>query len=234
MRLSGRLARGVRFASRGRERRRVLPCASTQAACSPDYDLEAYRVARRPRTTEERFARALLDQLDKETDPEQTALLESALYYGLDAFRLRESGSGLRGAWASEGARMKLWRLKVDGFGALKGEFAFDPTRLTLLVDDNERGKSTLLAGGHGGALRARERPDAAIACSRRSSAGGRGTAAPTASGARGRRARTSATRSRRDFDARHGGGARNARGQEVTAGVPRGQGPTTRSAAQR
>src|SRR5512134_2071942 len=41
---------------------------------------------------------------------------------------------------------MKLLRLKVDGFGALKGEFAFDPGRVTLLVDDNERGKSTLLA----------------------------------------------------------------------------------------
>lgn len=41
---------------------------------------------------------------------------------------------------------MKLLRLKVDGFGALKGEFAFDPSRVTLLLDDNERGKSTLLA----------------------------------------------------------------------------------------
>ena len=41
---------------------------------------------------------------------------------------------------------MKLLRLKVEGFGALKGEFAFDPERMTVLVDDNERGKSTLLA----------------------------------------------------------------------------------------
>jgi hypothetical protein len=41
---------------------------------------------------------------------------------------------------------MKLLRLKVEGFGALKGEFTFDPARVTLLVDDNERGKSTLLA----------------------------------------------------------------------------------------
>ena len=41
---------------------------------------------------------------------------------------------------------MKLLRLKVEGFGALKGEFAFDPARVTVLVDDNERGKSTLLA----------------------------------------------------------------------------------------
>lgn len=41
---------------------------------------------------------------------------------------------------------MKLLRLKVEGFGALKGEFTFDPGRVVLLVDDNERGKTTLLA----------------------------------------------------------------------------------------
>jgi DNA repair exonuclease SbcCD ATPase subunit len=41
---------------------------------------------------------------------------------------------------------MKLLRLKADGFGPLRGEFAFDPERLTLLVDENERGKSSLLA----------------------------------------------------------------------------------------
>ena len=41
---------------------------------------------------------------------------------------------------------MKLLRLQLDGFGALRGEFRFDPDKVTLLVDDNERGKSTLLA----------------------------------------------------------------------------------------
>src|SRR5262245_12386852 len=41
---------------------------------------------------------------------------------------------------------MKLLRLKVEGFGALKGDIVFDPRRVTLLVDENERGKSTLLA----------------------------------------------------------------------------------------
>lgn len=41
---------------------------------------------------------------------------------------------------------MKLLRLKADGFGALRGEYVFDPRRVTVLVDDNERGKSTLLA----------------------------------------------------------------------------------------
>jgi len=41
---------------------------------------------------------------------------------------------------------VKLLRLKADGFGPLRGEFQFDPKRLTLIVDDNERGKSSLLA----------------------------------------------------------------------------------------
>ena len=41
---------------------------------------------------------------------------------------------------------MKILRLKADGFGALLGEFHFDPDRLNLVVDENERGKSTLLA----------------------------------------------------------------------------------------
>lgn len=41
---------------------------------------------------------------------------------------------------------MKLLRLGTDGFGGLKGYFAFDPRRLAIVVDDNERGKSTLLA----------------------------------------------------------------------------------------
>ncbi len=41
---------------------------------------------------------------------------------------------------------MKLLRLKADGFGPLRGEWAFDSERVTLVVDDNERGKSSLLA----------------------------------------------------------------------------------------
>ena len=41
-------------------------------------------------TTEGRFARVLLEQLDRETDPEARTTIERALYYGLDAFRLRE------------------------------------------------------------------------------------------------------------------------------------------------
>ncbi|NOT35311.1 MAG: AAA family ATPase [Candidatus Eisenbacteria bacterium] len=41
---------------------------------------------------------------------------------------------------------MKILRVKLDRFGALQGEFSFDPAHVTVLVDDNERGKSTLLA----------------------------------------------------------------------------------------
>ena len=41
---------------------------------------------------------------------------------------------------------MKLLRLRVDGFGPIAGTWTFDPTRLNVVVDDNERGKSSLLA----------------------------------------------------------------------------------------
>ncbi len=41
---------------------------------------------------------------------------------------------------------MKLIRLRADGFGPLRGEWHFSPDRLNLLVEANERGKSTLLA----------------------------------------------------------------------------------------
>jgi hypothetical protein len=58
-------------------------------ALRPDYDLEALR-ALDPVTTEDRFARALLEALDAEGDPARRAEIESALFYGLDAFRLHE------------------------------------------------------------------------------------------------------------------------------------------------
>jgi DNA repair exonuclease SbcCD ATPase subunit len=41
---------------------------------------------------------------------------------------------------------MKLLRLGTSGFGALRGYFRFDPERVTIVVDDNERGKTTMLA----------------------------------------------------------------------------------------
>ena len=59
------------------------------AGLRPDYDLEALRRGS-DETTEGRVARVLLEQLDRETDPEARATIERAVYYGLDAFRLRE------------------------------------------------------------------------------------------------------------------------------------------------
>jgi len=44
---------------------------------------------------------------------------------------------------------VKLLRLKADGFGPLRGEYRLATDRATLLVDDNERGKSSLLAAVH-------------------------------------------------------------------------------------
>jgi DNA repair exonuclease SbcCD ATPase subunit len=41
---------------------------------------------------------------------------------------------------------VKLLKLRVAGFGPLRGEVTFDPSRATAIVDDNERGKSSLLA----------------------------------------------------------------------------------------
>jgi hypothetical protein len=41
---------------------------------------------------------------------------------------------------------MRLLRLKVDGFGPLRGEYRFNRGRVTLIVDRNETGKSSLLA----------------------------------------------------------------------------------------
>jgi hypothetical protein len=55
-------------------------------ALRPDYDLDAYRTTE-PRTTEQRFARSLIADIDVEINPERRAILEAALYYGLDALR---------------------------------------------------------------------------------------------------------------------------------------------------
>jgi len=89
-RLQGRLARGVRYAAPGPELRpRVFHLRLDQRGLRPDHDLAALR-ALDPVTTEDRFARALLDRLDAETDTLRRADLEAALYHGLDAFRLHE------------------------------------------------------------------------------------------------------------------------------------------------
>ena len=90
VRLTGRLARGVRYAAVPPElAARAFHLRLDRRKLRPDHDLEAL-MATEPRTTEEKFARALIEERDRETDPVQQALIESALYYGLDAFRLRE------------------------------------------------------------------------------------------------------------------------------------------------
>ena len=90
VRLKGRLVNGVRYAGPGEElRTRAFHLRLDLRGVRPDYDLEAFMM-RGPRTTEERFACALLEKLVSERDPAERAVLESAIYYGLDAFRLRE------------------------------------------------------------------------------------------------------------------------------------------------
>ncbi|MEQ1833960.1 MAG: AAA family ATPase, partial [Candidatus Eisenbacteria bacterium] len=41
---------------------------------------------------------------------------------------------------------MKILRLRIDGFGKLQGEWTFAPDRMNVVLDDNERGKSSLFA----------------------------------------------------------------------------------------
>lgn len=90
VRLSGRLARGVRYPGPGAElQRRAFFLRVDTRGVRPDYDLDSYR-RDEPATTEQRFAKALLDRIGAEKDPGERAILESALYYGLDAFKLRE------------------------------------------------------------------------------------------------------------------------------------------------
>jgi hypothetical protein len=90
VRLSGRLARGVRYTGAGPElQRRAFFMRVDVRGVRPDYDLESY-TREEPTTTEQRFARSLLDRIAAEKDPVERAVLESALYYGLDAFKLRE------------------------------------------------------------------------------------------------------------------------------------------------
>ena len=90
VRVSGRLAKGVRYGAPGAElRARAFHVKLDLRGVRPDYDLEGYR-RNEPATTEERFAKSLLDRMAATTDAAEKAMLERALYYGLDAFRLRE------------------------------------------------------------------------------------------------------------------------------------------------
>ncbi len=86
--LEGRVRPGVDV----RPRREAIPFACFHLAIDPsglrpDYDLESYRRGE-GRTTEERFARSLLAEMEAEADPARRRVLEAALYYGLDALRL--------------------------------------------------------------------------------------------------------------------------------------------------
>jgi len=67
------------------------------AAIRPGYDLSIYRSGE-ARTTEERFARSLLEEIDGEADPERKRLLEAALFYGLDALKLGDVAPRYEGA----------------------------------------------------------------------------------------------------------------------------------------
>lgn len=88
--LAGRLGSGVRWTQPGQElRTRAFHLRFDALGLRPDHDLAAYRTGE-GRTTEERFARQLLAEMDAEPNPEMRAAMERALYYGLDAFRLRE------------------------------------------------------------------------------------------------------------------------------------------------
>jgi hypothetical protein len=90
VRLRGRLQKGVRHSGAGAELlQRAFYLRLDLRNVRPDYDLDSYRKSD-PTTTEERFAKALIERLDAEKNPRERAILESALYYGLDAFRLRE------------------------------------------------------------------------------------------------------------------------------------------------
>ena len=89
VRLSGRIARDVRYEPSRDLSARVFHLRLDRRKLRPDYPLDTYRSGE-PTTTDERFARALLERIDAAQDPEEKARLERALYYGLDAFQLRE------------------------------------------------------------------------------------------------------------------------------------------------
>jgi DNA repair exonuclease SbcCD nuclease subunit len=90
VRLTGRIVHGVRYEAAGPEvGRHVFSLKLDLRELRPDYDLEGIR-AREPTTTEDRFVQALMEDLDVEHDDAQRARILSALYYGLDALRLRD------------------------------------------------------------------------------------------------------------------------------------------------
>lgn len=88
--LIGRMGQGVRWRTPGAEVfSRAFHTRWDRGQVRPDHDLDALRKSE-GRTTEERFALEMLKQMDQESDTDQRLALERALFYGLDAFRVRE------------------------------------------------------------------------------------------------------------------------------------------------
>ena len=90
VRFTGRLAHGVRYAGAGPElKAHAFHVRADLSRMRPEYDLAALREDSSG-TAESNFARLLIERLERSSDPEERATIESALYYGLDAFRLGE------------------------------------------------------------------------------------------------------------------------------------------------
>jgi DNA repair exonuclease SbcCD nuclease subunit len=89
-RLTGRLARDVRYEPSRELAGRVFHLRIDRRGLRPDYPLDRYRESAGT-TTEERFAHALLQRLDAAHALEEKGRIERALYHGLDAFQLREA-----------------------------------------------------------------------------------------------------------------------------------------------
>jgi hypothetical protein len=86
--LVGRVRPGVAVVPRGDEfASQCFHVRIDATGLRPDYDLELYRRSEGV-TTEERFGRSLLAEIDAEPDPAKKRQLEAALYYGLDALKL--------------------------------------------------------------------------------------------------------------------------------------------------
>jgi hypothetical protein len=119
--------RGVRYSGPGAPlQSRAFHLRIDFKAVRPDYDLTGLPAASRPRpTTEERFARrTLLAAARASRRIPRRGAAESALYYGTR--RVPPARDRPR---ATRTGRVKILSLKADGFGALKGEFRFDPER---------------------------------------------------------------------------------------------------------
>ncbi|HEY3174301.1 MAG TPA: DNA repair exonuclease [Candidatus Polarisedimenticolia bacterium] len=90
LRLTGRIAPGIDVVlPEGLLEDRFFHVSVDLSLLKPDYNLERYR-EEKLQTTEARFAREMLRRIDAESDPARRRLLESALYYGLDALIQKE------------------------------------------------------------------------------------------------------------------------------------------------